>query len=584
MTPHNKYDRKHFLNLHAIERQVEEAYMAAAVEATKIAELIGVNFNPENVFSFRDYPLTRKRVETLLETLRNCVETTIVNGIRSEWSLANNKNNELCRVVFGDNLFRLTQAQQRKYLNTNHKALDSFIQRKTAGLNLSDRVWNYINLFKNEIEFGLDLGIREGLSADEMSRQLRQYLRFPDKLFRRVRDEHGDLVLSKRAAAFHPGRGIYRSSYKNARRLAATECNIAYRTSDHLRWQELDFVVGIEIHLSNNHTLNGKTFHDICDELVGKYPKDFKFTGWHPLCRCYATSVLKTKEEIMEDNRRLLAGEPLTDDSVNSVTDVPRALKDWLTNNDERLGVASSVPYFISDNPKYTDVQSFYGSVRAVTGTKLGRTATKAAIKAYKDLPAPTLTQEVRNNTSAIASDMGIKTPTKPMSFLEANEGRGNVDFGNGKQFTENCQIAVAVHEARLRGLNVTSLGYNADKNSISYRLGERYQDIWEHPKTHKPPTPTTLHNANFKTMLSKVETATKAVGRYHIGINMKYGGHVITAERLADGRMIYYDAQSGTFLKIEEYAARDVEYFEVIKVDKLLLRRDLFKSVAKVL
>ena len=84
--------------------------------------------------------------------------------------------------------------------------------------------------------------------------------------------------------------------------------------------------------------------------------------------------------------------------------------------------------------------------------------------------------------------------------------------------------------------------------------------------------------------MLSKLETATKAVGRYHIGINMKYGGHVITAERLADGRMMYYDAQSCTFLKIEEYAARDVEYFEVLKVDKLLLRRDLFKSVAKVL
>lgn len=67
--------------------------------------------------------------------------------------------------------------------------------------------------------------------------------------------------------------------------------------------------------------------------------------------------------------------------------------------------------------------------------------------------------------------------------------------------------------------------------------------------------------------MLSKLETATKAVGRYHIGINMKYGGHVITAERLADGRIVlYYDVQSGTFLKIEEYPARDVEYFEVIK------------------
>ncbi|WP_298950487.1 toxin glutamine deamidase domain-containing protein [uncultured Alloprevotella sp.] len=136
----------------------------------------------------------------------------------------------------------------------------------------------------------------------------------------------------------------------------------------------------------------------------------------------------------------------------------------------------------------------------------------------------------------------------------------------------------------RINSSRITFSISDADKNSISYRLGERYQDIWEHPKTHKTPAPTTLHNASFDTMLSKLETATKAVGRYHIGINMKYGGHVITAERLTDGRMMYYDAQSGTFLKIEEYAARYVEYFEVLKVDKLLLSRDLFKSVAKFL
>ena len=53
----------------------------------------------------------------------------------------------------------------------------------------------------------------------------------------------------------HPGRGVYRSSYMNARRLAATETNIAYRTADHLRWQKMDFVVGIEIVLSDNHTI-----------------------------------------------------------------------------------------------------------------------------------------------------------------------------------------------------------------------------------------------------------------------------------------------------------------------------------------
>lgn len=139
-------------------------------------------------------------------------------------------------------------------------------------MNLSDRVWRYTEQFKSEIELGIDIGLRDGLSADELSRDLRQYLQHPDKLLRRVRDEHGNLVLSKAAKAFHPGQGVYRSSYKNARRLAATETNMAYRTADYVRWQQLDFVVGIEIHLSNNHTLNGVPFEDICDFLQGRYP------------------------------------------------------------------------------------------------------------------------------------------------------------------------------------------------------------------------------------------------------------------------------------------------------------------------
>lgn len=579
----NRYDLRHRHNAQVYEKQLDAVYKEAVREAVAISSTIG-QIKPDAMFSFDDYPITRKRTERLLAGLKSRIEAVVVNGIKAEWTLANNKNNELANLVFGDNIGKLTQVQYQRYYSTNQAARDAFIARKVGGLDLADRVWQYTEQFKEEIEMGLDIGLRNGRSADALSRDLRLFLKHPDKLFRRVRDEHGQLQLSKRAKAYHPGRGVYRSSYKNAQRLAATETNIAYRTSDHLRWQQMDFVVGIEIRLSNNHTLNGRPFHDICDDLQGKYPKDFKFTGWHPYCRCFATTILKTPEELSADTQKILNGETTDGESVNKVDDVPQAFKDWLTENDERLGRASSVPYFMSDNPKYTGVQPSYGAVGAVTGTKLGRTATKAAIKVYEDLPAPTLTKEVQDNITAIASDMGIKTPPKPMPFLEANEGRGNVDFSKGSQFTENCQIAVAVHEARLRGLNVTSLGYDADKNSISYRLGERYQDIWEHPKTHKTPTPTTLNNTSFDTMLSKLETATKAVGRYHIGINMKYGGHVITAERLADGRMMYYDAQSGTFLKIEEYAARDVEYFEVIKVDKLLLRRDLFKSVAKVL
>jgi len=119
----------------------------------------------------------------------------------------------------------------------------------------------------------------------------------------------------------------------------------------------MDFVVGMEVRLSGNHTClghDGKShaFYDICDELKGRYPKDFKFTGWHPNCRCYAISILKTEEEMAEDTRRILAGEePIAStESVNAVTDMPSNFNGWVTENTERIERAKkqgTLSYFL---------------------------------------------------------------------------------------------------------------------------------------------------------------------------------------------------------------------------------------------
>lgn len=343
--PKDKHDEQHLKNVQLYLKRIQELYKLASDEASKIGCSIN-GVDSSKPFTFDDYPQTQKKMNALLSKFKKSLEVSIVNGIDAEWALSNSKNDEIVNKAFGSKKNKLTDEQKKRYFNNNEDAKDAFIERKRNGLSLSDSVWDFTKRFKSEIEMGLDLGIRSGKSADQMSRSLRDYLQNTNKLFRCYKDEHGILQLSKAAKAFHPGQGVYRSSYMNARRLAATETNIAYRTADHLRWKEMDFVVGIEIHLSNNHTCKGRDgkphdFHDICDELQGKYPKDFKFTGWHPHCRCFATTILKTPEE-------LKSRKP----SKNEVKELPSKFKEWYENNKERIDKAKSLPYFIKDNFK----------------------------------------------------------------------------------------------------------------------------------------------------------------------------------------------------------------------------------------
>jgi hypothetical protein len=344
---YDSHDLQHLRNIGVYARQIEAIYQSAEREAAAVGASVH-NFNPDRPFSFADYPQTRARIDALLNKLQGNVQTVILNGVDAEWTLSNNKNNELSRRVFGNNIGRLSAELERRYFTSNEPAREAFKARKTAGLNLSDRIWKYTDQFKEEIEMGLDLGLRDGRSAAEMARDLRQYLQEPDRLFRRVRDEHGQLHLSRQAAAYNPGAGVYRSSRKNALRLARTEVNIAYRTADHDRWQGLDFVVGVEVMLSNNHPII-----DICDELAGKYPKTFKFTGWHPACRCFAVPILKTEEELAADTERILNGEATNTASVNRVAAVPDKFEAWVRENEARIAVANSngtLPYFLKDN------------------------------------------------------------------------------------------------------------------------------------------------------------------------------------------------------------------------------------------
>lgn len=344
------YDKKHKENLAKRARKVQQLYDAAIKRIVQAAAPSLFDADPKKEFHFEDFPALKKEMEALMQDLGSSLQANIEDGDQESWTLSNTKNDAMVDSIIGKK--KLPAKTVKAWKHPHLEALNAFIARKEAGMNLSRRVWNLTQQFKSEMELALELGMGEGKSAAALSRDVRKYLVEPNKLFRRVRDKSGALRLSKASAAYHPGQGVYRSSYKNALRMTATENNIAYRTADHNRWQALPFVIGIEIHISNNHPTE-----DICDLFDGKrFPKDFKFTGWHPWCRCYAVSVLASQEEMDAYTTAIMNGEDVSHwKFTGQVEKMLKEFNKWMKDNQARIENATSMPYFIKDNFKDGD-------------------------------------------------------------------------------------------------------------------------------------------------------------------------------------------------------------------------------------
>lgn len=354
-----KYDEQHAAYIESLTKKLDSIYKSITRQAVKYG--LSVNFDPEEgeIFDFDKFPLIKKKIEALFNEMHEQITAHILNGISQEWQFSGDKNDFFISEVLSTGgmskseieayLEQITIATQTR----RNEALEAFRTRKQNGLGLSDRVWKLTEQYKQELELAIDVGISEGKSAQQISQDIRSYLNEPNKLFRRVRNKHGNLKLSKAAEAYHPGQGVYRSSYKNAMRVSRTEVNMAYRTADYENWKLDKLVIGIQIKLSNNHTLNGKPFVDICDFLKGEYPKEFKFTGWHPMCRCWAIPITPTQEEVIAYTKKLMAGEDVSNYKFKGeVKELPKVFKNWMAQNSSRIDRMKQKPYFITDNEK----------------------------------------------------------------------------------------------------------------------------------------------------------------------------------------------------------------------------------------
>lgn len=215
----------------------------------------------------------------------------------------------------------------------------------------------------------LEKDIKQGISAESLGRQIRQYLNNPDMMYRRyhlkkamadgtkrdvvewrrrVIDEQGKVRFVKEDLA-HVGTGVYRSARQNALRLTITETNMAYNYANCERWSSEPYVLGIRIRTLANHPEK-----DICDELAGDYPKDFMWRGWHPRCRCSMSSILIDRNsEEWKYLRSLPEKEYRAYKSPSLVPNVPEKFSKWCERNADKLNLArenGKLPYFVRDN------------------------------------------------------------------------------------------------------------------------------------------------------------------------------------------------------------------------------------------
>ena len=371
---------------------VRRLYATATDELLKLSAMKASN-GVSAAFSFSDNKRLREQANAILRALYSGVYNEIKGGVIAEWENANKSCDALITSIFGKKVKE--DNHYARFFTRNKESVDVFFKRKSeyGGLNLSQRVWKYVGDFKTEMEMALSVTMGEGKSAATISREVRKSLQRPDMMFRRFRvktgeqdifDADGNVVgkepvygrVWKRKVVdavtgnvswqtvklkdYSFGRGVYRSSYKNAMRLARTETNMAYRTADQERWRQLDFVIGYRVVLSDNHPEP-----DICNDLSarrgekgsrGVYPKDFVFKGWHPQCRCYVVPILADEKEFDKIQEAILNDEPIPE-SKSAIREPNKYFQDWWKSNKSRVAEAQSLPYWVKDNPKYAKIK-----------------------------------------------------------------------------------------------------------------------------------------------------------------------------------------------------------------------------------
>lgn len=322
------------------------------------------------LFNFDNFPQLKARLNDIFNDYYQnsllCYKSGITDGV----ALAYNHDE---MVIGGYSV--LTDKAIRVARDTAAATFISNRLKTKNGLNLAQIIWNYCQQTKSEFEMAMSNtiadGIKKGSSAEEIGKSIRKYLNDPDMMYRRYHtikvQKNGkkkDVVTWRRRRIIDGkvrfieeplekvGMGVYRSARKNALRVARTEINSAYHKARNERWQNEPFVIGQYIHVSPQHNID-----DICNDLEGRYPKDYVWISWHPQCICTSDPITIQGDEKKEFYKRLMAGENMSNYvSPFAVLTMPEKYNQYIKDNSEAIvkaGMRGKLAWHLQDNTKY---------------------------------------------------------------------------------------------------------------------------------------------------------------------------------------------------------------------------------------
>ncbi len=378
-------------------------------------------------------------------------------------------------------------------------------------------------------------------------------------------------------------------------RLTRTEINLAYHYADWEYWNSSNTVTGIMVSLSNNHTLNGKPFVDICDRFdKQRFPKWFKFTGWHPQCRCIATPISPNRKELIEYLKKVRDGEDVSNfHFTGEVTELPASFTDWMSENAERLQFMQAkgrLPYFIKENFAESTDFSKYSKNGLIKG--IFKAKNKEILQQWDDdseREATPLTKAQLENAKDVSAVLGIEKGER-MNFNDAdnmnNNPRYNTIFDQkflGNSCSENCTLCVVSHELRMRGWDVEAKGLNY-KNELHVMLQKEPEKAWIDPNTLEHPIFDKFKGETKERTIDLLKRKTREIGRYNIKVYWKHGdGHIFCVDRLPNNELRFFDPQNGVINNFDWL--KDINLHKdvgILKIDKLLIDAKIIKSIIK--